>query len=433
LAYKKFLILPLSLLLTLFIISKTDAQTPRYEIIPSPDLWYNDVDGIIVGLQLQGQVPGTFEDGPHRLNAGIWLGLWLPKLPVSYQITYTDPIQRWSDYGSEANIQVRSSIRTGYHNHGIGINKRWQRGFDERRYVEIGNYNSFEKRFDDEYAAFPMLWSDRDKFLSSFSFEIQNDNRLGWYQISADTKFQFNEDFYSVFNLVARQRITFNDYWGLRLRGFLGAASSHTDPEYRFSRSMRPAADWMQNRFTRAKGTIPQPWIEGGNIHIAGGPNLRGYTSRDIDSFVADRENLNGDPQIDTVAPILFRSFASLNAELDYWNPIAKAFNEIPYASEFLNFRSYLFFDTGRSLNSESTIPVIANGGQDSEVITDNTSTLYSNAGAGFSLSLNIPDYHGKPRGFVFRYEIPFWLSEPGDEDSFRFRHLFGFGATISF
>jgi len=429
LAHKKLLTLPLILLFTLFIIPDSDAQTPGYEILPSPDLWYNDVDGILLGLQLKGQVPGTFEDGPHRLDAGIWLGLWFPKLPVSYHITYTEPIQRWSDYGSEANVQALSSIRTGYHNHGIGINKRWQRGFDERRYIEIGNYNSFEKRFDDEYTAFPVLWSDRDKYLSSFNVAMQNDNRFGWYQISADTKFQFNEDFYTVFSLTANQRIIFNDYWGVRLRGFLGAASSDVDPEYRYSRSMRPASQWMGNRFTRAKGTIPQSWIEGGNIQIAGGPNLRGYTSKDVKSFIPEScvecENIT--------IPLLYRSFAAANIEVDYWNPVAKAFNEIPYASEFLSFRSYLFFDAGRSLHSESSFPIEIEEGFAEERIFEDSSGFYSNAGAGFSLSLNIPDYHGKPRGFVFRYEIPFWLSDPGEDDSFSFRHLIGFGATISF
>jgi len=46
---------------------------------------------------------------------------------------------------------------------------------------------------------------------------------------------------------------------------------------------------------------------------------------------------------------------------------------------------------------------------------------------------LNIPDYLGKPRGFVLRYDIPFWLSDPDSGDSFKFRSLIGFGAVLSF
>ncbi len=418
------LILLLIFLLPLIAVNNVNAQTSRYEVLPAPDVWYNDVDGILLGVRLKGQVPGTFEDGPHRLEAGFWVGTWLPSLPVSYFITYTEPIEQWSDYGSEANIQLRSSVRTGYHNHGIAFNKRWQQGFDERRFREFGIYNSFEKRFDHEYVPFEPLWSefnsikqifsDRSKLLTSLSFELQDDNKLGWYNIEAGTRFQYLNDFFTTFTLRATQRIEFNDYFGLRLRGYAGIASENSAPEYLFSRSTRPAIDWMSNGFTRAKGTIPTRWMNSGNIHVAGGANVRGYNSRDIASF---QYCVTDESSICVTAPNTFNSVASLNAELDYWNPIAVLFNDIPYASEFLNFRTYLFFDSGTALG----------------VADNDPDGVFSNAGAGFSLSLNIPDYLGKPRGFVLRYEIPFWLSDPGDEDAFKFRHLFGFGAVVSF
>jgi hypothetical protein len=413
------LTLSLLLLLTAFSITDSDAQTPRYEVLPAPDIWYNDVDGILLGLRLTGQVPGTFEDGPHRLDAGIWIGLWWPSLPVSYRITYTEPIRPWSDYGSEANIQFNSSVRTGYHDHGIGFNKRWQQGFDERRYREFSFYNSYERRFDDEYAAFPALWSDDHKILTTLTYELQNDNRFGWYNIETIGRLQYLNDLYTAWTLRATQGINFHEYWGLRFRSFTGITSENAAPEYLFSRSVRPAVQWLESGSTRAKGTIRQPWMESGNIHVAGGANLRGYTSQDIGTFQISCLETDdaGNCLNEGASPNLFSSFTSINAEFDYWNPIAKVFNNIPYASEFLNFRSYLFFDAGMSLGVQEGEP----------------DDLFSNAGAGFSLSLNIPDYLGKPRGFVLRYEIPFWLSDPGDEDSFKLRHLVGLGAVISF
>lgn len=377
-------------------------QSKSYEILPAPDLWYNDVDGMRVGLTLTGQVPGTFEDGPHRLDAGFWVGTWFPDLPVSYYISFTEPIPAWSEYGSEASIQLISSIRTGYHQHGAAFNKRWQQGFDERRYREFRVLNTFEKRFDLEYTAFPLLWDTDSKFLTHLSLELQDDNTLGWYRISGAASLQYLDEMYPVASLTAIQNVPLGESWGFRLRGFLGAAGSSADPEYLFSRSMQPSVETLQSGITRAKGTIPQPWIESGKFHLAGGANLRGYTDQDIQSFT------------EAVLPSLFKSFASVNTEFDYPNPIGMLFKRIPYLSEFTNFDSYLFMDAGRSLES---------GG----------STLFADAGAGFSLSLNIPDYLGKPRGFVLRYEIPFWLSEPGLQDAFRLRHLFGFGAIFSF
>jgi hypothetical protein len=91
-------------------------------------------------------------------------------------------------------------------------------------------------------------------------------------------------------------------------------------------------------------------------------------------------------------------------------------FQKLPYVSDFLTFNSYLFFDAGKELGSESTI----------------SDKWLADAGTGFSLSLNIPDNLGKPRGFVIRFDMPFWLSDPGTEDVFQFRHLFGIGGVIS-
>jgi hypothetical protein len=410
------LTLIVALLSALIFFTDSEAQNRSYELIPAPDLWYNDVDGIRLGVRLKGQVPGTFEDGPHRLDFGIWVGAWLPDLPVSYYLSYTEPIPAWSDYGSEASVQAISSIRTGYHRHGLAFNKRWQQGFDERRYRELSLFNSYERRFDDEYAAFPLLWSGNHHILTALTTELQDDNRLGWYNISLNGSLQYLDDAFGRVSLTATQSIPLGNYWGFRVRAFAGLASENTAPEFLFSRSSVPAVQTLQAGVTRAKGTIPQPWMESGNFHVAGGANLRGYTSQDVNTF-----QLN--PCVDCVTaelaifnPALFRSMAAINTEFDYLNPVALLFERIPYVAEFVDFRSYLFFDAGRSLG-----------------LYDESTEISANAGAGFSLSLNIPDYLGKPRGFVLRYEMPFWLSQPGTQDAFRFRHLFGFGAVISF
>lgn len=414
-----FLTLILLILITGLRANNALAQTEGYEVITSPDLWYNTVDGIRVGLNFKGQVPGTFEDGPHRLDAGIWLGLWFPENPVSYYIGYTEPIPSWSEFGSEANIELISSIRTGYHNHGLAFNKRWQQGFDGRRYREIRVYNSFEKRFNSEYTAFEHLWGEESKVLTSLSAELRDDNKFGWYQLKAGASFQYLNNFYSMFGFSGIQNIKFNDYWGIQVRIYTGLATANSAPEYLHSRSSSPAIEWMKSGVTRAKGTIPQSWMESGHFQVAGGANVRGYTSGDIESFqgACGFGLATNDICIaEGPSPLLFNSIASLNLELDYWNPIITLFNDIPYASEFMSFRSYLFYDTGRSL----------------ELIDQEQTGSFSNAGTGFSLSLNIPDYRGKERGFVLRYDIPFWLSDPTGEKAFKFRHLFGFGAVIS-
>ena len=399
-----------SLLLILTVLSTTSfSQNRGYELLPSPDLWYNDVDGIRLGLNLLGQVPGSFEDGPHRLRAGIWLGLWFPDAPLSYQLTYTEPMRRWSDFGSEASFQVLSSFRTGYHKHGLGFQKRWQKGFHERRFTELSIFNTLEKRINSEYTPFTVLWADNVKLLTSLSLLLQDENPIGEFSVTFKSSLQYLNSAFLTSSLSAFQRVDFNRHWGVRIRGFSALSSSSSAPEYLVSRSMSPAIEWMANSVTRAKGTIPQHWIESGSFHVAGGANLRGYVEEDVKSLV----------QCSAEEPhcgILFYSFFSLNSEFDFWNPIDLLFNRNSYTSEFFRFRSYLFYDTGGSPGW----------------IGDTGSLFFSNAGTGFSLSLNIPDHLGKARGFVLRYEIPFWLSDPASGDAFSFRSLFGFGAVIT-
>jgi len=384
-------------------------QSRGYEFLPSPDLWYNDVDGIRLGVNLKGQVPGSFDDGPHRLDAGFWVGLWFPDTPVSYYVSLTEPIKAWSDFGSEANLEFLSSIRTGYQKHGISLNKRWQTGFDERRFHSVSLHQHFENRTDLEYTAFPALWTDEDKWIGGVSLEIQRSNKLGWYNLNTNVNTQFLNDIYAVWTATAIQNIPINDIWGGRIRLFSGIASADTAPEYLFSRSTLPAINTLDSGVTRAKGTIPNPWMQNGDFHLSGGANIRGYMNQDVASFTSDGVES---------APFLQYSVISANIEFDYWNPFQSLIKKTSMISDFLSLRSYLFFDSGQSLQFDS---------RDSD-------QLFSNAGTGLALSFNIPNNFGKPRGFVLRYELPLWLSHPTQEDDkFTFRQIVGFGAVISF
>lgn len=399
-------------LLTLFLFGfgLANGQSRGYELLPSPDLWYNDVDGIRLGLNVKGQVPGSFDDGPHRLDAGFWVGLWFPKNPVSYYVSLNEPIRAWSDFGSEAGVQFLSSIRAGYQKHGISLNKRWQTGFDERQFYSLSHYHHYENRMDLEYTAFPILWSEDDKWISGVSFEVQRSNKLGWYNLNSNLNTQFLNDFYAVWTSTAIQNFSINDFWGARIRLFGGIASADTAPEYLFSRSTLPAINTLQSGVTRAKGTIPNPWIQSGDFHLSGGANIRGYMNQDVASFKIDEE--------ENTVPFLQYSMISANLEFDYWNPFQSLIKKSSMISDFLSLRSYLFFDSGKSLEIDS---------QDND-------ELFSDAGTGLALSFNIPNNFGKPRGFVLRYELPLWLSHPGQGDeAFTFRQIVGFGAVISF
>lgn len=376
-----------------------------YEFLPAPDLWYNDVDGIRLGVRLKGQVPGSFEDGPHRLDLGVWLGTWFPDYPVSYYFSFTEPIASISGFGSEGNVQLVSSIRTGFHQHGISFNKRWQTGFNEQNFKELSISFRAEDRFESEYLLYPQLWQNEWLYLIGLDFNIQNENVLGRYTAGTSSSVNVAGKAPGFLNsrVEFQQLIELNDSFSLRGRLFAGASSDNSPTQYLFSHSFMPSRGWMDKGFTRAKGTIPTTWMEQGLFQISGGANLRGYLNQDF-------ERLN-----DGEAP-LFTSMGSANFEFDYPNPLDHAISKIPVVGSIIDLRSYLFFDTGTSLGITKF--------EEDRVLSD--------AGVGFMFSLNIPDYLGKPRGIKIRYDIPFWLSNPGDQTNFKYRNVIGIGAVIS-
>ncbi len=398
-------IIAAALFIALPVSAQQKEKTNEYEFSFAPDLWFNSVDGIRAGVRMRGQRPGSFKEGPHRLDAGLWLSTFFPDHPVSYFVSFTEPIPSISGFNSEGNIRLRTSIRTGYHKHGLSFNKRWQPGFDEKNYQELSLSLRAEKRFDDEYLLYPQIWQNEWLYLGGIKFLLNNNNPLGRYRLQSKTSVNLAGEFDSFINtqLILQQKVPLGAGFALSGRLFAGLSSNNTAPEYLFSHSSKPYAEWDEQGTTRAKGTLPTPWVEQGIIQVSGGANLRGYTNQDIEQL-----NNGGAP--------LFNSLGAFNAELEYPNPVNNALKEIPVAGLF-DFSSYLFFDTGTSLG----------------VADREEERVLSDFGPGFKLSLNIPDYLGKPRGFAIRYEIPLWLSHPGgDNPSFKFRSLIGIGAVIS-
>lgn len=384
---------------------KTNAQiisTPNYEVLAAPDLWYNEVDGVRVGFRLRGQEPGSFLDGDHRLDFGLWLGTRLPTYPVSYYLSFVEPIPGITEFGSEGSFNLFSSIREGLHHHGLGIDKRWQPGFNEFTFTEASGHITAHYRFEDDYAHYPVLWDDDVVIRALTRAERQTENRFGYSNITSSLSIGIpvETDFFTQFQTEVAQEFFFSRFFSFNARGFVAAATDYLPREYYHQTAQAPALDWTTSGFTRSRGTIPISWMDDGLVHVAGGANIRGYTAQNINA------SLNGQPA-------LYSNITALNLELRYLNLLNSFFDEMSMVSEFLNLNSYLFYDIGAPFE-------------------DGFNTTLSDAGAGFMLSLNIPDYVGRQRGFNFRYEIPFWLSDPtGGDDSFELRHLLSIGAVI--
>ncbi len=385
------------------------AQDAPYRFSFAPDVWYNDVDGIRLGLRTFGEVEGSFKDGPHRLDAGVWVSTWIPELPVSYYLSFTEPIPSISDFGNEGSVQIISSVRTGYSRHQLQFNKRWQPGFNEYDYKELAIYFSQNKMFDREYRPFAQLWQNNWTSLVGVNILLSSEGEKNRFEGVIDLKQNVNSESgtFSIGTIEFKQKLEVTNQLGLRLRVFSGIGSDDIIPEYRFMTSLDSPYSWLNNGVSRAKGTIPEPWLQAGSFHVGGGANLRGYLNQDIDALVAGNS-----PS--------FTSMLAGNIELEFPNPLGTALSKVPYVGDISELTTYAFFDIGKGgFISSSNTP-------SSDVLAD--------AGFGLQLSVNIPDYLGKDRGIFIRYEIPFWLSEVDAEDSnFSFRQLIGVGAIFNF
>lgn len=385
--------------------AQSKSEPRSYELMPAPDLWYNSVDGVRVGVRLRGQMYGTFEEGAHRLNAGLWLGTKFPENPVSFYLRFTEPIPSISDFGSEANVSIESQYRTGFQGHGLSFNKRWQPGFNEFNYKELSLGFTAEHRFDKDYLLFQQLWQEEWLYMASLDLDISNANSLGRYYLSVSASGNLGgaQDEFLRSQIGFQQQIELSEYFTVHGRLFSGFATKETAPEYLFMHSLNTGRSWINNGLTRARGTIPPSWMESGNIQVTGGPNLRGYVYQDIQSLN------NGNVP-------LYTSLSSLNMELDYPNPLDKIVSDMPVFGGFISLRSYLFYDVGTSLGLTAL---------------EEHRTL-SDAGLGFLFSIDIPDYLGKSRGLAIRYDLPLWVSNPDSENAFKFRNVIGIGAIIS-
>lgn len=402
----------LLVLIPLFPLSEGQAQSSAasYKLTPYPDLWYNSVDGLRGGIRLLGEYQGDFLQGAHRLDAGVWVASKWPENPVSYYVSLSEPLPFWSEDLNELNITGASSIRTGFSRHSVALSKRIQRGFNELDHLNLQAGFVQQKHFDSDYLLFPQLW--QQEWLSLLTFRVFHSKELwtGVQTLELDLIQNVSDQSSSFTKVTADLRQTIRPGSGFRLgiRAYAGFVSDQTVPEYAFGLNFSDMNSWMYSGIMRARGTVPPTLIRNGLFQFRGGANLRGYASREM-------------KRLSEGAPALYSSVVAVNTEFDYPNFINRLWRN-SIIEDFVSFRSYLFFDAG-DLRSEFD-PAGPGPGIEDQFLAD--------AGQGFQLSLNIPDYLGNDRAITIRYEIPFWLSDaPGKERAFRFRSLIGIGTII--
>lgn len=377
----------------------------RYRFHYYPDLWYNRVDGIQIGLRFEGSYMRTV----HRLKGGLWwnshlvqaMAYWPEQdegyydrfVPWNYEISWENPISlRWPTL----ELSLSSRLMDGMWKHKAGLS--WTpEGLGRFRL----HFQSFWRPFsyDLSYLIYPQEWSSfRGRPNQTLNLAWTRDYKvvqgrgnwrlgarspapIGWNQESFDYSYLEGE-------WIHRQDI--HDFrWHIRLFARWGSGKQLPYESLLFLAGANNE-ELMESRWTRSNTLVPEAW-EGHSLgmdrhfHQGGGLNLRGYAG-----YLAVDEG-NGE----RLLAYKGRSGAALNMEFEY--PV----EALPASwKKWVRMNLYWFADAG--LIELSRFPDLDNYAQIRPAAR--WSALRMDMGPGMRLGI---------LGLDFRADFPLWVNRP--------------------
>jgi aminopeptidase N len=390
-----------------------DFPLDAYLVKWRPDIWFNDVDGLRLGVNLDGAYlnPGG-GNGDRQIELTPRFGGNVPDRPLSYFFRYQQPLRR---LGNGAIWKVQSSISAGLARHSVGFSQDWRRSPFESTGKQLDLQWRFEKLYDPNYLAFSGSYDTavnnqlRIRFSQTYHHQLGN----GSYAVQLNNSAPGNPNRFSKITLTSLQDITISEQFSLRWRIFAGYISGQAPNQSMLYLSNGSPEDWIENNWYAARGTLPTQWAHDGRIQPAGGGNVRGYQ--------IDRR-YPGNGQSPNSQMFLFSGnrLLATNLEVDFPSLVNPLIEIVPGLLEYFSTKMYLFFDAG-------SIDVAAGD----DVIGLNTSPL-ADAGIGAIGELELPGALRNLGALQVRFDFPFYLSDPPPgENNFEFRWLMGIGRTF--
>ncbi|MCF8331725.1 MAG: M1 family metallopeptidase [Bacteroidales bacterium] len=384
------------------------ANPDQYEFYLRPDLWWNKIEGLKAGFNLNGSYMKEIHafDLSVFYNSGVFAQNDAP-LPLSWELNYKTRINKEpgktffklhsiNDAGWNFN-----SFSIEQHNHskklkyGISLNSSYM---GDNQTIE---YISTESVWDSYVRNTPYI------YLKTF-FEKQIPEGDLHFSLTTGIGDISN----SKVNFIIHKTFQIGKL-NLRNRGFIQYNLETNYPsEDALLLSGANALEQMQNRITRSHGIIPPGWrtfeLSPNHFHYKGGLNLRGYSGA-----ILALENEEGQIQYRHRG----NTGISVNTELS----AARMLQPVPEKlKKYLMVDYYTFFDAGLLDNANiSSLPHFNN------VFVD----------AGIGVSLNILQWwrFEKINPLSIRLDMPLFLNiKPyGDDKYFKFRWLIGIEKSI--
>lgn len=412
---------------------KFDSKTSRpldrqnYTILWRPDIWYNNFDGIKLGMHTEGSLFGQF----RKMNLDFWVNTGIGKWAVRDQneialgarpSDLNDPISLRFSYETPSpkllpNSRIKMDLR---HLDGIALGS-FHFGLAKGNYSEYGISIKSMLRYRDASAYYDYYnafqWNTRQFMNNSIQIEWNN-NQPFKHALSQSTSIRARTSIFSIADYsyaeVEHKELLRLHKLGIKWR-FIGRLGINNDnaiaTESLLNAGGASGEQLIENEFTRSTTFFPQSFNSHtntsvvstySNLHYGGGLNLRGY------SFMPIVSDGNG-----TLYQIAAQnSGASLNTQINFehYSPI-----KLRKLAQTIGLNIYLFGDAGAITNFS------ANNFQ------MNRTPFLIDGGVGVSLTMRKFGFLSGIRPLTFRFDIPCYLSHPalGDE-AFRFRWTIG-------
>ncbi|KAA3660655.1 MAG: M1 family peptidase [Calditrichaeota bacterium] len=386
-------------------------ETDKYKFRWQPKLGYNLLDGMRLGLHLDGGYMNGWRNGDHQIKLQFNLASRFPDEPVSYRFSYTQPINRQN---REANIAVNSMMDHGYAAHEISYLHMLSGHPWNQQHTTFSLTVKSASLYNTHYLSTPWFWINGDnrgdsKVYNTLTTTLRRNyafglhwQQLGRVEIKVENALPGSGGLYSRVKLQAINAFKLAKI-NLRTRAFAGYATRGTPVHSMFYASMGSPADWIENGWPGAYGALPLTWSRKGHIHAGGGGNLRGLHSQHIE-YMRKSQSADG---------FAGNRLAGFGVEFGLWNPFRNIFSGLPGLHSLFQFELYGFADA-------AAIKLIEKD--------DNFSLPKPVYDGGFGLlwKPRAPQRLGNVFGHFFNFRIDFPLFLSVGEETFKWRWLVG-------
>ena len=386
----------------------------HYRLYFRPDVWYNAVDGIKLGMHFEGAYLHNF----LKADGSVWFNTQLGQWSRFENSNAGNGVQKWLNY----TLNLSTPLSRSMPNVTTFLNTRFLDGLwfhklgaawviNASNYLQLSAQTFHRTQGSGDYLLYPNQWSSystnsNNSLNISYTRSYQYHRGFGYFTLSLRTPVLSNSFNYNYAELESvNTRLVHKLLVRTRVYARYGLGNNLPQESLLYLAGANPE-DMMDNKYLRSMAVVPTSWLryspyETNHFQYGGGLNMRGYNG-----YLAtdDREG---------VSHIAYRgrSGAALNAEVDFSN----YFNFKPALTRnWLSVAVYAFADAG-IMELSKVLPPPPNAPQQrfEVVATNKVSDLRLDAGIGTAFTIKKWGVFEKAKPLTLRFDMPLFLNRP--------------------